>query len=195
MGNTQFCNFMRGMIKQDTGYGANFKKFNEYCQSNRNRLINLYLTGTLSDWILMEDPNPDGLSSVPSMEYTTHEQRILLEIKRWINSRIKDTKDSQEVDKKDINKAFPLIKEKCFTENGTLALMKDVCNPLCEEKICINTSKDRMNILLRYFQNTSNPFYYEKGEKYYLVSGRKHVSPFKKNKKNKKKNKSRSLNS
>jgi len=105
---------MRGMIKKDTGYPANFEKFNEYCQSNRNRLINLYLTGTLSDWILMEDPDLDGLSSVPSMEYTTHEQRILLEIKRWINYRIKDTKDSQEVDKKDINKAFPLIKEKCW---------------------------------------------------------------------------------
>jgi hypothetical protein len=58
------------MIKKDTGYGANFEKFNEYCQTNRDSLTNLYLTGTLSDWILMEDPNPDGLSSVPSMEYT-----------------------------------------------------------------------------------------------------------------------------
>ena len=196
MGNTQFCNFMRGMIKKDTGYGANFEKFNEYCQTNRDSLTNLYLTGTLSDWILMEDPNPDGLSSVPSMEYTKHEQRILLEIKRWINFRIKDAKESREVGKDDINKTYPLIKEKCFTEDGTLALMKDVCNPLCEENICINNFKDRMNILLQYFQNTSNPFYYEKGEKYYLVSGRKHVSPFKKNKKNKKKNKkTRSLNS
>lgn len=168
MGDTQFCNHMHGYIKTDTTYAFELNKFNELCKKNRTYLTNLYMNDQLSDMVLMDDLDPKGLSSIPRMDYTEYEKRILYEIKKWINNRIRNKKPV-EVNIQNIDINCPLIKEECFEEDGKLALMKDRCNPLCEQKICINTSTDRMERLLHYIQDTSNKFYYQKGEKYYRV--------------------------
>ena len=159
---------MRGMIKRDTTYAFELNEFKEFCKLNRPYLTYLYTSDQLLDMVLMYDPDPKGLSSISRMDYTEDEKRILYEIKKWINNRITNQK-SVEVNIQDIDINCPLIKKECFEEDGKLALMKNRCNPLCEQKICINTSKDRMSRLLRYIQDESNNFYYQKDEKYYLV--------------------------
>ena len=135
---------------------------------NRPYLTNLYMNDQLSDMVLMDDLDPKGLSSISRMDYTEDEKRILDEIKKWINNRMTN-QESVEVNIQDIDIKCPLIKKECFEKYGKLGLMKDACNPLCEQDICINTSKDRMSRLLRYIQDESNNFYYQKDEKYYLV--------------------------
>ena len=160
---------MRGMIKRDTTYAFELNEFKEFCKLNRPYLTNLYMNDQLSDMVLMDDLDPKGLSSISRMDYTEDEKRILYEIKKWINNRITNQK-SVEVNIQDIDIKCPLIKKECFEKYGKLGLMKDACNPLCEQDICINTSKDRMSRLLRYIQDESKNFYYQKDEKYYLVS-------------------------
>lgn len=56
MGDTQFCNLMRGNIKRDTTYAFDLNKFNNYCTSNREYLTELYMDDRLSDTVLMEVP-------------------------------------------------------------------------------------------------------------------------------------------